>query len=259
MRSARDNALLKDDNGTVIGINLGADYCAEHEWGIEKLQTLFGIPNSGFGIERRKATETPGGGTLGRYVKLIDTNKHTVLVVSEDVNEHYFSLKHCYLDYRYKGEELLTAWDSKSFGISGVTKEDREAIRKIYWAIADKDIAIWTGGGGVFQNAGLVIAIASLVPADKKQMLYDADVDRDLLLKAAEKTGIAKKLEKAGKRYMALSPKWNTTIKNLSDSKYNVVFWLNPSDQQRNNYGYFTVENLEQWIEGEGPIPKKEV
>lgn len=265
MRRGRDNGLLKDDNGKVIGINLGADFTAEHEWGINKLQDLFGISESGFGIERRTITKIPNGKRWFsnneeiNFVKLVDTKKHTVLIVSERVNEEHFNLKDCYLDYRPKGsEELLTAWDEKSFAISGVSKEQREAIREMYNAMQRKDLAIWLGGGHVFQRAGLVVAIASIIPADRKQMMYDADVDRDKLTKAADKTGIASRLEKAGLKHFALCPKWKNEAHREVSSKYNVVFWLNPMEQRLNNSGWFTVENLDEWIEGNGPVPKKE-
>jgi len=35
-----------------------------------------------------------------------------------------------------------------------------------------------------------------------------------------------------------------------------VIFWLNPVDGRRNNHGYFTVEELAQWTQGTGPVPK---
>jgi hypothetical protein len=35
------------------------------------------------------------------------------------------------------------------------------------------------------------------------------------------------------------------------------MYFLNPMRQQENNFGWFTVEELEQWMEGKGPIPGK--
>jgi hypothetical protein len=85
------------------------------------------------------------------------------------------------------------------------------------------------------------------------------DEDRINLHEAAKATGIEEKVCAAlksdfgGKPFYALSPSW----KNKQNTKHKVVFWLNPTDQQKNNYGWFTVEELEQWIEGKGPIPMK--
>lgn len=260
-----DNGILKAPDGTVIGIALGADYCAEHEWGIEELKHIFGITEKGYGIERRTITKVPtevknGWGDTKSYVRLIDTKKNLILLVYQHANDETFDIKN-HLIHRppksYYGDRLITAWDGKSFGISAATKEDREALMAIYDAMMRKDLAIWTGGGGIFKNPGLVLAIASLVPADNAQILYDADVDREKLEKAVIKTGIVKKLERAELEYLALSPKWASSISGDGETKYSVVFWLNPMDQRLYNHGWFTVEQLEQWIKGEGPIPQK--
>jgi hypothetical protein len=115
---------------------------------------------------------------------------------------------------------------------------------------------MWIGGGGVFQNGGLVLAIASKMPADKKQTMYDLDANHDKLLKASRKTGIEERLQKANKKYFALSPRWAEKDKELT-TKFPVVYWLNPFEQHLNNHGWYTVEQLDQWIEGKGPIPKE--
>lgn len=131
---------------------------------------------------------------------------------------------------------------------------------------------MWLGGGGIFENAGLCLAIIDRVASASKKQMADADNDKKKLLEAAEKTGIRKRIEKAredyrkmaevetGRRcydpkfdYFALTPKW----KFPSDkTKYKVVFWLNPTHQDKVNYGWFTVEELDLWLENKGPIPK---
>lgn len=265
MRTGRDNGLLKNENGHLIGINLGADYCAEHEWGIKGLKALFGIEGKGYGIERRTATKVPSDKTWPNQeekscVKLFERQDYTALVVSEYVEEKYFNLGNCNLafgKYDLERSTLKTAWDEKSFGIAAADKEGRLAIKALYEAILAKDIVIWLGGGGVFQNAGLVVAFASRIPEQGAKALFDADVDREKLEKAALETGIAKKLETAGKRYYALSPQWKAEINEVKNSKYDVMFWLNPCEQDTNNYGWYTVEQLELWAENKGPIPKK--
>ena len=61
MRRSFRSEILKDDNGQVIGINLGADYCAEHEGGIESLERALGIQKKegDFGIEARRVSIQP--------------------------------------------------------------------------------------------------------------------------------------------------------------------------------------------------------
>src|SRR5690606_28298750 len=68
------------------------------------------------------------------------------------------------------------------------------------------------------------------------------------LREAAAKLTIAAELKAAGKRYFALSPRWK------DDQESEVVFWLNPMEQQDYNSGSFTVDELRQWIRNEGRI-----
>ena len=82
--------------------------------------------------------------------------------------------------------------------------------------------------------------------------MTDTDLDTIELQKAVARTGIHKLLKEADCKYYALSPRW------ADESKTEVKFWLNPYDQTNNNYGWYAVEDLEAWVNGEGPIPKKE-
>ncbi len=41
MRASRDGSLIRDKGGVVIGINLGADYVSEHEWGSRILKAIW--------------------------------------------------------------------------------------------------------------------------------------------------------------------------------------------------------------------------
>lgn len=243
MRRARDNGILKTEAGKVIGLNLGADYCAEHEWGIKGLRSAFQIPDKGYGLVKRSITTTP------KNVVFLDDKKQTVLIVGAYLYEGKVDLKSHYLDRgTYDKDELMTAWDEKSFGINAAKDEDRETVRAIYKAIQENNLSIWLGGGGVFQNAGLVLALRSEIPADKAQSLIDADKDREALEAAAQATGIHAKLEKAGKRYYALSPRW------ADDKKSSLIFWLNPQEQRDNAFGWFTVADLELWAQNKGPV-----
>lgn len=260
MRRGSDNGLLKNENGHVIGINLGADFCAEHEWGIKGLRQMFGMKDTGHGIDKRTAHEIPSRrnwntGQTETAVHLIETKKETILLVGVDKPEKTDAKNMCRFELSrgdYNKDNLLTAWDERSFGVSGTTIEQRAAIKAIYEAMQGGDFAMWVGGGGVFQNGGLVLAIVSRLPADKLKVMRDADLDREALQKAADATGIAAKLKAAGKNWFALSPKWAKEFKDCK-SKHDVIFWLNPMQQDIHNFGWFTVEDLELWADNKGP------
>ena len=74
-----------------------------------------------------------------------------------------------------------------------------------------------------------------------------ADKDVLELYSKAIETGIYEKLEAAGKRFFALSPKI------LKDG---LRFWLNPYDQHIYNSGWYSVKDLEEWIDNKGKIIK---
>ena len=68
MRRGRDNGFLYDTDGTTLtGVNLGADYCSEHEWGIKGIQASFGIEladDKKLGLEKRTITTLPASPDL---------------------------------------------------------------------------------------------------------------------------------------------------------------------------------------------------
>lgn len=249
--------LHKDDS--FIGIHLPADFTAEHEWGIEDLANAFGIEKvektkPPFGIERYKATIVPnmlmqrkGNKTALAYVDKpwMDIN----LFKYSDLEGRLYDQKHSE-NTGYEKYEIQArgAWDGDSFGVVAEGDKADVLLTMLHEAIKEKDLAIFLGGGGTFlSNSGLNIAIASKIPDDAKELIKTTHEETASLHKAAEATGIYKKIPKS--MYYALSPSW--------DKDKKLVFWLNPTDQPNNNFGYYNVKELEQWLVGKGPILKK--
>jgi hypothetical protein len=92
------------------------------------------------------------------------------------------------------------------------------------------------------------------------------DEDAAALGVASDKTGIIDRLAKhnAGKDwrdptkcgYYACKPSW-IHEESKYDTKYDVIYFLNPQEQHRCNFGWFTVEQLDQWLAGTGPVIKE--
>lgn len=281
MRTSYKSAILRTPNsGEVFALNFGADYCAEHEWGIAGINRSFGIAGPTrepalkdvlfkprFGIETRRITVVPDEVHLVE----INTKKHKGLLLyytgwtndsqgDELLRDFHLSL--------YGDRTLTCAWDERSFGVFVTKPEDQQALRDIHNAILNKDAAIWIAGGGVFQNPGLVIGIISRVSEDLKFIMGNTDQEYYDLQVAMHKTGVPKLLEKAngGKTgYFApfaasIRPAWNrgqgAEPGEKKPSSHPVVFWVNPHDKG-SNYGWFTAEEIEAWTRGEGPIPKQ--
>jgi hypothetical protein len=243
------------ENGVLIGLNLGADFTAEHEWGIKEIKQLFGIApkDTDFGLSRRKITKVPASpifgwtkgkmpGSLGFY--LWNTWNGKTPDFSNE-NELYVS------SFRGNAHTLACAWDEGSFGVFSTDPAEQAQLHTIFDAFQSGDGAIFLGGGGVFQNAGLVLCIASKLPAKVTDAWAEADRENYEMEQEVVKTGIRELLKKAGKGYFALSRPHHRK----EDGK--LTFWLNPTEQVRNNCGYFTIDDLKEWAEGKGKIPKK--
>lgn len=285
MRQGYKNGwLLNESNGDLIGVNLGSDFVAEHEWGMERLQSLLGTPsfkqlddevdyNGLYGIERRRCKLTDNS-----CVYLKEEGDVLSFAVLDSYRMKYFldkGYKVLCREFVFSDEtDMLTAWDSESCAISVKGEPNFKKLRILYHELMAGNVAVWLGGGGVFQNAGLCFAIIDKIPQDSLQTMKNADIDKEKLLKAAKQTGIKKKIIEANEQwrkmrevssnsrcydnkwgFYALSPRW-IHPQEKKQSKHPVVFWLNPMEQDKNNYGWYTVEELEQWLLNTGPIPK---
>jgi hypothetical protein len=166
--------------------------------------------------------------------------------------------------------DLYCEWDENGVRILVKGKENVALLANLNTAFQNNRAYVGLGGQGPFCNGGLTIIDTNDISAENKKVVLDADLDYIALKKAAADTGIEAKLEatqttawdwpEGGCKWYALSPKWNN-FKNADGtpshpSKYPVVFWLNPQTQSKVNAGWFTVEDLEQWIEGKGPVVK---
>ena len=276
MRRGNDSGWLLGDDGKTIGMNLGADFTAEHEWGIKKIRQSFGLtPDDNrdvVGIDRRTITKLPGeykdwGGEI-KHPLLFKMNKarppRALLVFADHGSDWY--IEGIMGDKKLHNNELwlprpddkwnkdrecniATAWSEGDFGIHVRGKDYCDRLKEIWDAFQRMDISIWIGGGHVFENGGLIVAIRSRCPQEGLTQMLEADKDSFAREKAAKDTGIFEILSKAGKRFYALSPRrWN-------DKKPGEpLFWLNPQEQQKYDSGWFTVDDLKLWAEDKGPV-----
>lgn len=285
MKKASEVSLI-EVNDVVIGVVLGANYTAEHEMGIRPLlQTLNIDPDARF-LEGRSMTAPcserykqlgyqktntyyPGG---GKRIKA--TEKALALVPLSGFGSEADTAK-MHGDRYTQDADLAGAWDGREFCLIGWTDKGHASVRLIAEGLEQGDLAVWLGGNGgnPFARSGLVIARTSMVPTEQRETMRQADQAQLDLTAAAEATGIHAKLTKINmaqvdtsrrfafqerpRGYHALRPRMiDKDEMTKRKTKHPVIFFLNPFAQERYNHGWFTVEDLEQWIAGTGPVLK---
>lgn len=259
MRAAiNDTKILYKEDGTFFGINLGWNFVAEHEFGISGIEDAFRIPINDkalYGIDRRSINSSPS--KLFFAPITINKDRHYILSLpycsldSNNFNKNG-TIKSSLQDYfhihswLFDKQDITTAWDDSTFMIC-VKKNHKNELNELKDAFDRNDIAIFLGKrNNPFGNAGLYIVIKSKTDKLLLDDLFESDIRQEKIDKAVEKTKIIQKLKKAGKEYYALVPDF--------DESSNLIFFLNPREQHKYDAGWFTLEDLNDWIKEKGKI-----
>jgi hypothetical protein len=168
---------LTDEGGLLVAASLGADYCAEHEWGIKPLTDAFGIGGpdreTQVGIERYQVTRAPDD------LHLIEGRGHTCLLYypyykeGQDLPDALTPRK-LWKGDGYEIESFVSGWSDGTFGVYA-RGGGREYLRELHAAFLDGDAAIWLAGGdNPFGRSGLILGIVSRVPEDAKENMAEA-------------------------------------------------------------------------------------
>jgi hypothetical protein len=275
-----DTSLFLDENNDLQLICLGYDYAAEHEIGIKRLKEYFGISEFDdtehnifktiknkifgkklkFGIDRRMVTKVPDHLTYGEFSITENKKKKRVFFVgftdsswrTPKENEDFFINK---IKQGINFDKSFSSWwDEKEFLVASV---EQKIPMQIFKALSSLDAAIFLAGSkNPFAGSGLTISVKSKMKEEDLKEIENTDRERYEMILAGIKSGITQKVSKSDKRYFALNPAWKKDIHNSSETKYSIVFWLNPMEQNKYNSGWYTVEELEQWVNNQGPVIK---
>lgn len=257
MRKGFNNKkIITDLDGTFIGISLGYDFCSEHEWGIKGINSILGVNRSKLGIKGRIITKND-------CVTYKEEGEIALLLVESSWrNEHVKdksikdSLPHdLYIPEKNSKEPINCAWDNESFGIVGPVVY----LRVLKEAFDKKDIVVAKISDSVpaFSKTSLSVCIASKLPKEALEEMYQVDKSAKDLIKYEEKIGMTKLKKKAkekGKYWTALSPKWicyedsieRKELKKARDTNFDIMYWVNYGDNE--TYGWFSVEKIKQWL-----------
>lgn len=242
-------------------MSLGIDACAEHEIGIKKMLEIFGCKTDRTGVAKRKIHKHPvawlqnekfGGFTSGR---IEDWDGKPITI--DYLLKHFVEYTESHTLFagskkeRTYGGGLQCAWDDEEFAAFADNPEDIARLKQIYDAFMKDDIILFMTGGGWMGN-GMAIGIASRMPKEITDKWEVFDQKQIRLKKAVAATDIESYLRKCGKHYFALRGEFT------DETEKELTFFLNPMDQYKHNYGWFSLEDLITWGEDKGRVVKEQ-
>jgi len=286
-RASQDYGLIIEDD-KFIGVALGYDFCAEHEWGVEDLRRRCGIPyltRKNMGVKSRTITKAPPlvfkEETYKRkkFALLLTGKEWRTKEENEDflpndltywikdlVRNEEWNLK--YPDTRGGKDNIITAWNGSGFGVGVMGKKEIEYLKDLKVNIEKNNLTIAVANLRVknpFAGSSLCLLITDRIPQETLDALYLSDkeyLDRE---EYEKKIGMKKIIEKYGNKngfnglhyFMACSPKWidyndeksREEQKKKYNTKYDIMYWINYSDDD-NNFGWYTVEEIREWLKG---------
>ena len=268
MRRAYNNVKMIMDGDTFLGFSLGYDFTSEHEWGIDGIRRKFGITKDKLGVDGR---------TIRTGEVLFRKNNELCVITSADPwrykNEkpHEFGPKDilAYDIHFYKDKRLETAWNENDFCIASTDPEHFPYMEELAGNFEKKNIVIafMSSELAAFENSSLCVLIKDKLPQQAIDEMYFVDKKAEDLKEYEKKIGVTKLKEKARetysykgeKYYMACSPKWinyenpveREKEKEQYKTKYDIMFWINYSDDD-DNYGWYTAEEIIKWLSTPG-------
>lgn len=294
MRRAYNSSVWRNDSGQVIAVNLGADYCAEHEWGIKPLKESLGIrsfPDNERTISDKeiiKALEPYVSGkerkNLGLPMRKINSKEvsHRSYGRYELANNlDTKGVKIVNRDYKNKTKETYTMWgvhfrwlsplndsgyDWKEVCGAWYSKEAEETVS--YWndssfAFFSEDKQLVKDIVEAFERSDVAVWTGSSGPFRNGGLIV-AIASRlpEEFVKQMEESDldtVLLRIAAAKENVRDILKDANKRYFALSprwkdDNKKEVQFWLNPLEQNTYNYGWYSAKELRQWANNEGPV-----
>lgn len=283
MRSCHSRrSWVENEQGQMVGIALGFDFCAEHEFGADGMYATLGVDRHlpGFGAIaatrvpthvqfEERTVRSPPKKNHQHFKKEVDRDKlkEAVLYVSAqfpmdheepDVFKRAEQVCGKMNDLRWNAydperDNLQTAWDSSSAIIHVRGARDVERLRELHTAMMEGNLVLNAPAGQGFTrtDGGLSFGVADRFDqAYRDRMLQDHEASMRLKF-AAQASGVTELLAQQGKHYHALSPAWMD-----QGAERELIFFLNPDNYrqpQPATSGYFTVDELKAWAQNTGP------
>lgn len=273
--SHQDKGWVEDPNGRLIGVALGFDFCAEHEQGARPFYRSMNVNTDVLGFDRMVARRAPPVVRFDAWTERKpkanqrarqdvdpDKLKHAALHVAaspgqeeplrELVKRHIVPVNPTAAYYSPERDDIGCAWDEGTalIWVRGAANVAR--LQEIHAAILAQDLVLNAPvQSGFVRRGGLSFGIASRFSEEFKKDLLESDRYNARLEKAVIQSGVRDLLKENKIGYYALTPAWHD-----AERERGLLFFLNPMDQRRNHADWFTLDEIEQWAKGTGPVIK---
>lgn len=262
------------DTFAVAGFSLGYDFAAEHEWGTPYLKAALGIEQKAYplGVEDRTMTQVPAALRFVRYElrskdRRVKRTLPAALLFCIDHAAHLHSQGASgaelaqaldagfWYDFADKrgpqtdAYQIVSSWSSQSgFAVHVRGAENVARLQALYEAFLRKDISLADAAIVGFARKALALVVSSAVPEEMRAQVRANDEAHLRLHQAAQATGVEQALKDKGLGWYALSPAWEDGEGSA------LLFFLNPRNQKEHTHGWFTVQELRAWAQGQGPV-----
>lgn len=260
-------------NGEIIGFALSADFTAEHEQGIKEIKSSFNIDNTTVKehVQNKlknfvkkltyKIPYKPSFSKNSQNLYIVKNKSNLFLCSKESYNGEKYEPKKLERFIYISDKDFAGSWDESEFAICAKnTKENLALFEMLIQAEKENDVFI-----GFFPEVlrqGLLVIKGSKIPKETLDNYAASVQEMEKMYVEAFESKIFEILQKAGKKWFYLEPKFYAGEKGFH-SAYNdypegtLLFWLNPMDQQTNASGYFSIEELLHWAKNEGPVVER--
>jgi len=151
-------------------------------------------------------------------------------------------------------EELAVYWFGPKF-VMLCQEPYKEYLWLLYKAFIQKDVIFgfcpscfrFDGNNFDFDDGFMFSILSALNPDEISDIETYYRVNKELY-EEFDKVNIRRKIDAAGLEYFSLTPRW----KNYNLHQLEV--WLNPVKQDKFTSGWFSIQDLEQWVDGTGPV-----
>jgi hypothetical protein len=289
-KASQDYGIIIIDD-KFIGISLGYDYTAEHEWGIKELRRRFAIPegtNKNMGIKNRTISKNIDNLVFKK--ETFKKEKYALLYTGYSCRTITESEENIPNDLKNYKEDILwnmewqkkhpsttrelkdpitCAWDEGSFGVGVMGEKEVGYLNELYEAFQKSNIAIAHINlmpKNPFCNSSLSLLIADRLPQEELDQMYEADKEHYDREDYEEKIGMTKIKEKyanqngygKAKYYMACSAKWidynNVEAREIRKKELKTkydIWYWVNYSDDDDNHGWYTVEEIREWLTGD--------